>query len=76
MKKILVLTEVELPSDFPRQVERYLGNLVQVEMRRTDFEGGLKSQFRDVRRGGQIRADVLLDYLEPGSGGVMRVLIR
>ncbi len=50
MKKILVLTEVELPSDFPRQVERYLGNLVQVEMRRTDFEG-LKSQFRDVRRG-------------------------
>ncbi|MGC8606974.1 MAG: archaemetzincin family Zn-dependent metalloprotease [Vulcanisaeta sp.] len=63
MKRILVLTEVELPSDFPRQVEHYLSDLVRVEMRRTDFEG-LKSQFRDVRRG-QIRADALLDYLEP-----------
>ncbi|WP_243678356.1 hypothetical protein [Vulcanisaeta distributa] len=53
MKRILVLTEVELPSDFPRQIEHYLGNLARVEMRMTDFEG-LKSQFRDVRRG-QIR---------------------
>ncbi|WP_243670897.1 hypothetical protein [Vulcanisaeta sp. JCM 16161] len=66
MRRILVLTEVELPSDFPRQVEYYLGDLVRVEVRRTDFEG-LKSQFRDFRRG-QIRADALLDYLEPGSG--------
>lgn len=64
MKKILILTEVELPGDFPTQVEHYLDNLVQVETRNTDFEG-LKSQFRDVRRGGQIRADALLNYLEP-----------
>ena len=63
MKRILVLTEVELPSDFPRQVEHYLDNLVTVEVRKTNFEG-LKSQFRDVRRG-QIKADELLDYLEP-----------
>ncbi|GAB6943852.1 archaemetzincin family Zn-dependent metalloprotease [Vulcanisaeta sp. JCM 14467] len=63
MKRILVLTEVELPSDFPGQVEHYLDNLVTVEVRKTNFEG-LKSQFRDVRRG-QIKADELLDYLEP-----------
>ncbi|WP_054853493.1 archaemetzincin family Zn-dependent metalloprotease [Vulcanisaeta distributa] len=69
MKRILVLTEVELPSDFPGgQIEHYLGDLARVEMRMTDFEG-LKSQFRDVRRGGQIRADALLDYLEPRVRG-------
>ncbi len=67
MKKILILTEVEFPSNFPRQVEHYLNDLVQVEMKRTDFEG-LKSQFRDVRRG-QVRADALLDYLEPRVRG-------
>ncbi|BDR91925.1 archaemetzincin family Zn-dependent metalloprotease [Vulcanisaeta souniana] len=76
MKKILILTEVELPGDFPTQVEHYLDNLVQVETRNTDFEG-LKSQFRDVRRG-QIRADALLNYLEPrvrGYEGFDRIVL-
>ncbi|MCG2880244.1 MAG: archaemetzincin family Zn-dependent metalloprotease [Vulcanisaeta sp.] len=61
--RVLILTEVDLPSEFPRWVEHYLGNMVTVQVRKTDFEG-LKSQFRDVRRG-QVRADELLDYLEP-----------
>ncbi|MGC9152740.1 MAG: archaemetzincin family Zn-dependent metalloprotease [Vulcanisaeta sp.] len=63
MARILILTEVDLPTDFAQQVEKYLENMVQVQVRKTDFEG-LKSHFRDIRRG-QVRADNLLDYLEP-----------
>jgi Predicted Zn-dependent proteases len=66
MIKVLILTEVDLPSDFPKWVEHYLEGMVNVQVRKTDFEG-LKSQFRDARRG-QVRADELLDYLEPRVG--------
>jgi archaemetzincin len=59
MIKVLILTEVDLPSDFPKWVEYYLEGMVNVQVRKTDFEG-LKSQFRDTRRG-QVRADELLD---------------
>ncbi|MFB6469704.1 MAG: archaemetzincin family Zn-dependent metalloprotease [Vulcanisaeta sp. AZ3] len=67
MVKILILTEVDLPNDFAKQVENYLEGIATVQIRKTDFEG-LKSQFRDIKRG-QVRADDLLNYLEPRVKG-------
>ncbi|WP_069807058.1 archaemetzincin family Zn-dependent metalloprotease [Vulcanisaeta thermophila] len=63
MLRILILTEIDLPPEITGLVSKYLDGVPQVEVRKTDFEG-LKSQFRDPRRG-QVKADELLDYLEP-----------
>jgi len=60
--RILILTELELPRGFDEELTGYLGIPVDVNIQVEDMEG-LKSLFRDRDRS-QIRADLLLNYLE------------